>query len=94
LLEKEIARLKADRQSRESSPAENPPAKPKPLNDSRFKIQALVWSNDPGSRMAVVNDQVVRTGGLVDGAVVKYIGASHIVLKEGEDEWEVEFRIK
>ena len=101
LLEKENAKLKAekmtdkpDRQNREPSSPDKPPATFKPLNDSRFKIQALVWSNEPGSRMAVVNDQVVRAGGSVDGAVVKHIGADHIVLKEGKDEWEVKFRIK
>lgn len=95
LPEKEIARLKADDpQSHEPSPAEKPSAKHKLLSDSRFKIQALVWSGEAKNRMAVVNDQVVRIGGRVDGALVKHIGSDHIVLKEGKEEWTVNFRIK
>jgi len=66
----------------------------KPGDASRLKVQALVWSDDPGSRWAMVNDRIVRTGSSIDGATVTYIGEDHIIVKEGGEEWELKFQIK
>jgi hypothetical protein len=66
----------------------------KPGDASRLKVQALVWSDDPGSRWAMVNDRIVRMGSMIGGATVTHIGEDHIIVQEGGEEWELKFQVK
>ncbi|GBC59278.1 hypothetical protein DENIS_0214 [Desulfonema ishimotonii] len=61
--------------------------------ESGFEIQALVWSPDPESRMAVINGNIVRTGGIVDDASVQYIGTDYIVFRKGSARWRTRFQL-
>lgn len=65
------------------------------LSDGRLKIQALVWSKNPVNRFAVINDRVVKTGGIINDVFsVAYIGNNFVIVHEGNKQWKVEFHIK
>jgi len=84
----------AVKQPRQTS-ASAEPERAKEMDDPRLKLQALVWSGDPEKRLAVVNDRIVKTGGLItDTIAVTYIGSDYIAVREGNKEWEVKFKIK
>ena len=85
--------------SPKSSPAETgqeslPPAQARPPvpqspGDSEFKLDALVWSDNPKSRFAVINGQLVRAGDTVKGVSIADIGRDHVALKSGNKTWEL-----
>ncbi len=64
------------------------------IDDPRLRIQALVWSNDPESRMAMINDKIIRTGGTVEGIVVTHIDSDYVIVQEGDKKWKQMFKIK
>lgn len=66
----------------------------KSSDESGLKIQALVWSSDPDSRLAVINGNVTKQGGNVGGAVLSFIGEDYILIRQGGEEWKVRFQIK
>jgi hypothetical protein len=55
--------------------------------DSTFKLEALVWSTDPGSRFAVINGQIVKAGQSIQGASVAEIERDYVALKSGDQTW-------
>ncbi|NJL58506.1 MAG: GspB domain-containing protein [Desulfobacteraceae bacterium] len=57
-------------------------------------IQALVWSEDPKSRMVMMNNQILHIGDMVDRFHLKDIGSDFVVLSEGTQEWKMRFHIK
>ena len=59
---------------------------------SGFKLDALVWSSNPTSRFAVINGQIVRAGGAIEGASVTEIGRNYVALKSGNKTWELRIR--
>ncbi len=61
-------------------------------NETRLEIQAIAWSSDPESRIAVVNSRIVREGGSVEGAFVTNIGKDEIIFRKGGEEWRQLFR--
>ena len=63
-------------------------------SDLRFHIQALVWSPAPEGRMAMVNGNIVKTGGLVDDARIIHIGETFLIFQENGNRWRHPFRIK
>jgi len=62
------------------------PAAPS-LEDLEFKLQAIVWSEVPESRFAVVNGVIVRAGGMIEGVSVSEIGKDHVTFKSGQRTW-------
>ena len=55
------------------------PVKKQPVDASRFdesrvKLEAIIWSNNVESRFAVINGRIVRAGGSVEGMSVENIG--------------------
>lgn len=52
------------------------------LTDGRLKVQAIVWSETPEDRMAVVNNRTVREGGTIEGFSVVGIGEEDIYVRE------------
>lgn len=52
------------------------------MTDGRLKVQAIVWSETPEDRMAVVNNRTVREGGTIDGFSVVGIGEDAIFVRE------------
>ena len=52
-----------------------------------FKLQAIVWSEVPESRFAVVNGVIVRAGNKIEGVSVREIGKDHVTFKSGQKTW-------
>jgi len=48
-----------------------------------LELQAIVWSEDPGSRSAMINGRFVRLGEEVGGFTVDEIGQNQVYLKSG-----------
>ncbi len=53
------------------------------MTDGRLKVQAIVWAPAPADRMAVVNSNVVREGGTLEGFSVVGIGEDAVYVREG-----------
>jgi len=52
------------------------------MTDGRLKVQAIVWAPDAKKRMAVVNSQVIREGGIIEGFTVVGIGEDAVYVRE------------
>lgn len=52
-----------------------------------LELQAIVWSDDPESRFAVINGHIVRADGMVEGVKVTSITPSTVSLKLGDKAW-------
>ncbi len=70
------------------------PVKTEPvqMEDARLTLQAIVWSEKPSDRFAIVNERIVREGDAVDGISILLIEKSAIRFKEGTKEWSQTFR--
>ncbi len=66
----------------------------KQVEESRLELQAIAWSTDPKSRLAVINSKIVREGGSVAGVIVTHIGKDDVVFKKGIEEWRQQLRFK
>ena len=64
------------------------------LEDSGLKLMAIAWSDDPKSRIAVINDRIVREGDTVEGMTIYRINEEAVVLRKGSDTWKLLFRLK
>ncbi len=45
-----------------------------------LKLEAIVWANNPSSRFAVINGEIVRSGSMVKGMKLINIGRDHVTL--------------
>lgn len=59
-----------------------------------LQVQALVWSEDEASRLAVINGNIVKTGGTVDGNVLQFIGEDFVIIQKGPRNWKLKFQLK
>ena len=66
----------------------------KQVEESRLELQAIAWSNDPKSRIAVINNKIVREGESVSGVFVTHIGKDDVFFKKGKEEWRQQLRFK
>jgi hypothetical protein len=57
--------------------------------DPEFKLQAIVWSDVPESRFAVINGVIVRAGGMIEGVSVTDIGKDYVSFKSGQRTWKM-----
>jgi hypothetical protein len=51
----------------------------KPLEDSKLKLQAISWSEDPDNRIAVINGSIMREGESIEGFRIIQIGQDDVV---------------
>ncbi len=65
----------------------------KQVNETRLKLQAIAWSSEPESRIAVINGRIVREGGSVEGVFVTNIGKDEVIFRKGGEEWRQLFRL-
>lgn len=65
--------------------AAEPPSQAPPV----LELQAIVWSEDPESRFAVINGNIVRTNGMVEGVSVTEISHDAVSFKQGEKAWKL-----
>lgn len=66
----------------------------KQAGESKLQLQAIAWSSDPKSRIAVINGRVLREGGSVERVLVTHIGKNEVIFKKGREEWKQLFRPK
>jgi cytoskeletal protein RodZ len=78
----------------ERAPARGSPKKEKTqegpsVEDPEFKLMAIVWSEIPESRFAVINGVIVRAGGMIEGISVTDIGKDYVSFKSGQRTWKM-----
>jgi hypothetical protein len=66
----------------------------KQTHESGLHLQAIAWSSDPGSRIAVINGRVLREGGSVERVLVTHIGKNEVIFKKQGEEWKQLFRLE
>lgn len=59
-----------------------------------LEIQALVWSPNPDSRMAVINGAILHASGSIEDMTITHIGEDYIVVRKGGEELRVDFVIQ
>ncbi|MCU0596949.1 MAG: general secretion pathway protein GspB [Desulfobacterota bacterium] len=62
------------------------------VQDPEFNLQAIVWSDAPESRFAVINGVIVRAGGMIEGVSVTEIGKDHVFFKSGQRSWKMRMK--
>ena len=60
-------------------------------NQTKIEVQAIAWSNDPKSRLAVINGLILRERESIDNVIVMHIGRDEIIFKKGREEWKQMF---
>ena len=60
-------------------------------NQTKIKLQAIAWSNDPKSRLAVINGLLLRERESIDNVIVMHIGKDAVIFKKGREEWKQMF---
>lgn len=86
--QRETPTIKNVEKSEEKREAEQYASIPfKQAGESGLKLQAIAWSSDPKSRIAVINGRIVREGESVERALVTHIGKDDVIFKKGEEEW-------
>jgi hypothetical protein len=66
----------------------------KQAGESKLQLQAIAWSSDPESRLAVVNGRVLREGSSIEKVLITHIGKNEVIFKKGGEEWKQVFRHK
>jgi hypothetical protein len=60
-------------------------------NQTKIEVQAIAWSNDPKSRLAVINGLILRERESIDNVIVMHIGKDAVFFKKGSEEWKQMF---
>ncbi|MFC1811475.1 general secretion pathway protein GspB [Thermodesulfobacteriota bacterium] len=66
----------------------------KQVSETGLELQAIAWSGDTGSRIAVINGRIVREGGSVEDVSIVRINQDDVVFKKGGETWQQVFRLK
>ena len=64
------------------------------LEESKLKVMAIAWTDDPARRLAVVNGHIVKEGESVEGYNVMQIRKDDIIVNDGGRSWRVELNLK
>lgn len=64
------------------------------LEESKLKVMAIAWADDPARRLAVVNGHIVKEGESVEGYSVMQIRKDDIIVNDGGRSWRVELNLK
>jgi hypothetical protein len=64
------------------------------LEESKLKVMAIAWADDPARRLAVVNGHIVKEGESVEGYSVTQIRKDDIIVNDGGRSWRVELNLK
>lgn len=57
-------------------------------------LQAIAWASEPNQRIAVINGQITKEGGLIDGYRVGRIEENAVIVYKGEIAAKLEFKAK
>ncbi|MDM8553730.1 hypothetical protein QUF75_03240 [Desulfococcaceae bacterium HSG7] len=61
---------------------------PKELN---LKLQAITWLSNPEKRFTVINDSIIRLGGMVDGFRLMRIEKDQVTVEKDNQKWLLKF---
>ena len=82
-------------------PVKQPPARPRanpqvdlPELKVGLTLQAISWSEEPQRRIAVINGNIVREGGAVEGFTITRIDQNLVLIRKGSEEWKLVFKLK
>jgi len=64
------------------------------LEESKLKVMAIAWFEDPARRLAVVNGHIVKEGESVEGYSITKIRKDDIIVNDGSRSWRVELNLK
>jgi hypothetical protein len=64
------------------------------LEDSKLKLQAISWSQNPDNRIAVINGVIMREGESIEGYRINRIGQDDVLVGSGQDERKLVFGFK
>lgn len=67
---------------------------PTGMDESRFKLEAIVWSSNPDSRFAVIDGRIVRSGGIVDDITITHIDRDYVAFRSSGGEGKLRFRVE
>ncbi len=62
---------------------------PPPEEASGLSLQALVWSEQPEARFAVISGRLLHEGGSIDGNTVMQIEEEYVVMRTGHTTWKL-----
>jgi hypothetical protein len=62
--------------------------------EGELKLMAIAWSDDPSSRMAVINGGVVREGGAAGDAHIEKINADEVIIRKNNTLYRLVFKLK
>lgn len=79
-------------QGRESIPVRE--ARTRAMDLENYRLEAIVWSSNPASRFAVINGQIVRAGGDLDGLSVTAIERDGVKVRSDEGTGELRFTLE
>lgn len=65
-----------------------------PAGEGRLRLMAIAWSDDPESRMAVINGGIVREGGSIAGVYIEKINQDEVVVRKDNGVYRLVFKLK
>jgi len=91
LVKEESAPLRGAREKEKKPVVDLPPAQKEgpSFQEPGFELQAIVWSEVPENRFAVINGVIVRAGGMIEGVSVTEIGKDDVSFKSGQRTWKM-----
>lgn len=64
-----------------------------PPEDAKLRLEAIVWAESPESRFAVINGQIIRVGGSMEGISITAIERDHVAARSSGREWKMKFTV-
>lgn len=87
--EREASKSTPKKEKKEASDSTSGQEDSPSVQDPELKLQAIVWSEVPESRFAVINGAIVRAGGMIEGISVTDIGRDYVSFKSGQRTWKM-----
>ncbi len=92
---------RTQRSASKQSPSLPPPASRAGLStqaglsvlQSDLELQAISWASDAADRIAVINGNIVREGGAIEGYTVIRIDQDQVVVRKGLSDWKLVFSL-
>ena len=85
--------LKPDKEEKSAAIPKTQPSPIELMDETRLKLDAIGWSDDPKKRIAVINGRIVREKESIEGYFIVRIDAEEVVVREGGKSWRLVFRI-
>ena len=64
------------------------------LDTGAYRLEAIVWSNNPSSRFAVINGVIVKVGGSTEGVTVTEIERNSVTIQAGRETGKLRFNLE